>query len=396
MKIAFLSSMSDVAGWGGSEELWSRTARLALDRGHQAAIVAYRRPAVPPGIRELQDRGARLLRPTPLEHWPKAGTLGWRLRWISDRLRVWDPLAAWKPDVVCVSHGTACDPIFHWAFTRFVHIHAAPSVIIMQHAFEDPMLRDEGERRTMTDYLARARTVAFVARANLRSIERELAAELPNARVVRNPVNLPDRRPVAYPSSDVVGIAAVARLESHIKGQDVLFEALGGEDWRHRPWRLRLYGQGRGRPYLERLARHYGIDDKVEFRGHVPDVRSIWADNHLLVMASRSEGTPLSLVEAMICARPSVVTDVGGNLEWVEEPATGFVAEAPSARSLGGALERAWEARDRWEAIGRRAHEVATSRIDPHPDETILSMLEEARGPAAHEAAPHAPAVPAR
>ena len=77
----------------------------------------------------------------------------------------------------------------------------------------------------------------------------------------------------------------------------------------------------------------------------------------------------------MICGRPSVVTDVGGNSEWVDEPTTGFVADAPSARSLNNAIERAWDARARWELIGQRAREVALSQIDPHPEETVLSML---------------------
>lgn len=69
------------------------------------------------------------------------------------------------------------------------------------------------------------------------------------------------------------------------------------------------------------------------------------------------------------------MTDVGGNLEWVDEPATGFVAEATSAKCLDVALERAWKARDRWESIGQSAHDAAMSKIDPHPDETVLSLL---------------------
>jgi glycosyltransferase involved in cell wall biosynthesis len=77
----------------------------------------------------------------------------------------------------------------------------------------------------------------------------------------------------------------------------------------------------------------------------------------------------------MICGRPSVITDVGGNCEWVDEPSTGFVAGAPSARSLNSALERAWEARGHWESIGQRAHHVAMSKFDRHPGEAILSML---------------------
>jgi glycosyltransferase involved in cell wall biosynthesis len=172
-------------------------------------------------------------------------------------------------------------------------------------------------------------------------------------------------------------MANVARLDAHCKGQDALLQTLSESRWRDRRWLLRFYGSGPDLPYLQRLAKFYNIADQVEFRGHVADVQSIWADNHLLVLPSRSEGTPLSLVEAMICGRPSVVTDVGGNTEWVDEPATGFVADAPSANSLNGALERAWEARDRWEVIGRRAHQAAVAKADPRPEENVLSLLVE-------------------
>ena len=138
---------------------------------------------------------------------------------------------------------------------------------------------------------------------------------------------------------------------------------------------MRFYGKGSDQAYLERLSEKYGIAAKVEFCGHVADIRSIWAENQLLVLPSRSEGTPLSLIEAMICARPSVVTDVGGNLEWIDEPATGFIADAPSPRAIGNALERAWSAQDSWEEIGRRAHELAISKLEQAPEETILSLL---------------------
>jgi hypothetical protein len=83
----------------------------------------------------------------------------------------------------------------------------------------------------------------------------------------------------------------------------------------------------------------------------------------------------------MICGRPSVVTDVGGNLEWINEPSTGFVADSPSARSLRNAVERAWEARAHWEQVGQRAHQLARSKIDPHPEEAVFSLLIEAAGP---------------
>ena len=181
--------------------------------------------------------------------------------------------------------------------------------------------------------------------------ERQIAAHLPNACVVRNPVNLANFNPVPYPNSDVVKMANVARLDAQCKGQDVLLEVPERRTLEATPLAVALLWRW-CRPTLSGATDRAlsTSPSKVEFCGHVGDVRSIWADNHLLVMPSRSEGTPLSLVEAMICGRPSVVTDVGGNIEWVDEPSTGFVAEAPSARSLNNALERAWEARERWES----------------------------------------------
>jgi len=104
-------------------------------------------------------------------------------------------------------------------------------------------------------------------------------------------------------------------------------------------------------------------------------VRSIWAENQLLVLPSRSEGTPLALVEAMICGRPAVVTDAGGNVEWVDEPDTGFVAAAATVRSLGAALERAWQAQGQWPEIGTRARARALRQYDPSPERTLLNLI---------------------
>jgi L-malate glycosyltransferase len=375
MKIAFLSTMAAESPWGGSEELWCRTARLTLERGHQVAIVNYRWPEVPRKISELQERGAWLLRlphPQDAQH---ARDIRSRLKRKWGRFRVWSSLASWKPDVVCVSQAGTFDMVPHGAFSGFLNEHSVPYVVICQYNCEDLSFIDEATRRAAIGFFSRARYVAFVSQHNLRVAERQIAARLPNGRVLHNPVNLANLNPVPYPNSDLVKMANVARFEAQCKGQDVLLEALSREHWKQRRWLLRFYGNGVDRPYLERLTAYYNIAEKVEFCGHVGDVRSIWADNHLLVMPSRSEGTPLSLVEAMICGRPSVVTDVGGNIEWVDEPSIGFIADAPSARSLNKALERAWEARERWESIGQRAREVALSKIDPHPEETVFSSL---------------------
>src|SRR5262249_59661917 len=97
------------------------------------------------------------------------------------------------------------------------------------------------------------------------------------------------------------------------------------------------------------------------------DIAALWAENELLVLTSRSEGTPLSLVEALVCGRAAVVTDVGGNASWVKDGETGFVAEGLTAESVGAALERAWRARARWPPMGGRARQQARGAAGRRP-----------------------------
>jgi glycosyltransferase involved in cell wall biosynthesis len=50
----------------------------------------------------------------------------------------------------------------------------------------------------------------------------------------------------------------------------------------------------------------------VHFVGWWSDIPSALADLDVVVLSSRSEGTPVTLIEALACARPVVATDVGG------------------------------------------------------------------------------------
>ena len=68
--------------------------------------------------------------------------------------------------------------------------------------------------------------------------------------------------------------------------------------------------------------------EKVTYGGFTEDVESIWASHHALVLPSRSEGLPLVVVEAMLCGRPAIVTDVAGNAELIQDGVSGFVAAA--------------------------------------------------------------------
>lgn len=374
LRIAFITAQLGVP-WGGSEVLWSRAAALALREGHDVAVVARRWPETPGPIEELRSAGARVfLR--------NAAPNSWLGRNLDRRIYPGPALARWRPDVTCVTLSTFYDA-WQAPLARLSTSGGASYVLVCQQLDDrripPPLAASPWLRQAASDFCRRAARVAFVAEENRRSAERQIAARLPNARVLRNPVQLSSIDPVPWPADDGRGprMACVARLHVGDKGQDALFEALAGPEMRGRGWRLSLFGEGQDRPYLEALARHLGIADRVEFRGQVSDVRGIWADHQLLVLPSQVEGTPLAMVEAMLCGRPALVTDVGGHREWVEEPRNGFVAAAASPRELSAALERAWWARDSWEGLGRRARLDALERFDPAPERTLLRMVEE-------------------
>jgi glycosyltransferase involved in cell wall biosynthesis len=158
------------------------------------------------------------------------------------------------------------------------------------------------------------------------------------------------------------------------KGQDLLLAVLRLPEWLDRPIHVSFFGEGPHEQMLRRLVQNYGLQEKVSFRGHVSDVAQIWRENHALVLPSRYEGLPLAVVEALLCGRPVIVTDVAGNAEVVEDGVTGFVAESPKVIHLACALERAWSVRDQWHEMGKRA-QISINQVVPEDAGAIFANM---------------------
>jgi glycosyltransferase involved in cell wall biosynthesis len=220
-----------------------------------------------------------------------------------------------------------------------------------------------------------ARHVVFVSNKNYRTAERQISCRLANAGVVFNPLNIKNGDALPFPGKEKRSFACVARMDCSFKGQDILFQVLGDKQWKDRDWELNLYGAGPDEAYLKDLAALYGLSDRIHFRGHVDDIEKVWVVNHIQLMPSISEGTPLALVEAMLCGRPAVVTDVGGNAEMITEGVTGFIAEAASPCSFGKAMEKAWLHAGDWEEYGINAHQYVKKNVDFQPWQTLLGLL---------------------
>jgi glycosyltransferase involved in cell wall biosynthesis len=369
MRIGIISTMTGFR-WGGSEELWATTATEAIKNGLGLTVSISHDASIPYRFTALQKDGVQLFRRRPLSNFGRVERI------MSRVVSPFRETFRYNPDVICISQGSTYDSLRFSDLLRLLYSTGIPYVVVCQYN-DDRVLRREF-RDSVKEFFERAFRVVFVSRQNMQTAERQLARNLTNAIVLQNPVNLFDLTLVPWPLSRQVRMASVARLQAAYKGQDILLEVLGSGGWRSRDWRLHLYGEGPDRKYLEALVQHYGIAERVEFCGKIDEIRSIWEVNHLLVAPSRGEGTPLALVEAMLCARPAVVTDVGGNAEWTEDGQTGFVAEAPTAKSFAAALERAWAARTKWQVMGNQARDNALTKFDRSAGKSLLEILLEA------------------
>ena len=382
MRIAIVSDLYPYA-WAGSEELWAALAARALEEGHQVGLYLTRTevpqgkidPLLAKGL-EFQPakwRGARGL------EWVR-GRVSWKLA--SALAPLWSPLAhirRFAPDVVFFSCGQAPPDGEYLKEWNRIGVTGFPYAVVSHNAHLLGVPRSEHQREVAAEFFGRASRVLFTSERVHQYAEHLMAAQIARYGIVRDPFNLTDTSAMPMPAGEPVRIACVGRLQIPGKGQDLLLAALGSPEFRAREWRLSIFGTGPHGEYLRDLAAHYGIAERVEFRGQVSDVRAIWADHHILALPSRNESAPLVVKEAMLCGRPCLATDVGLVSEWITEPETGFIAESAEIPCLRRGLERAWRAIPEWAEMGARAHEKAMSLIDPDPGGTVLRILEEVR-----------------
>jgi glycosyltransferase involved in cell wall biosynthesis len=145
------------------------------------------------------------------------------------------------------------------------------------------------------------------------------------------------RRELGFAADDfLVGI--VARLVP-IKAHEVFFRAAAILAGRLPRARFVVVGDGERRGELEASARALGLGERVRFVGWRRDLERVYADLDVVVLTSRNEGSPVSLIEAMAAARPVVATRVGGVPDLVEHGVNGVLVEVDDAAAIARAVE---------------------------------------------------------
>jgi glycosyltransferase involved in cell wall biosynthesis len=149
-----------------------------------------------------------------------------------------------------------------------------------------------------------------------------------------------------------------------IYGVDVIARAFV-QSARQRPeLRLLLLGNGSQATLLRSIFLEGGVLEQVHFAGQVSqaDLPRYYRTADLYLSASHSDGTSISLLEAMACGRPALVSDIPGNCEWVTPGQQGWLFPDGSVPQLAAAILSALEQRDKLAEMGQAARALVEKR----------------------------------
>jgi glycosyltransferase involved in cell wall biosynthesis len=134
-------------------------------------------------------------------------------------------------------------------------------------------------------------------------------------------------------------LAYIGRL-SHEKGPDLLIRAMGKTARRFPDVMLLAAGDGYLRESLESLAAEMGIGDHIRFLGFREDAKAIMANSTAIVIPSRNEAIPRTLMEGMLMGRPVVAAAAGGIPDVIEDRISGVLVLVNGAEALAGGICR--------------------------------------------------------
>jgi glycosyltransferase involved in cell wall biosynthesis len=132
-------------------------------------------------------------------------------------------------------------------------------------------------------------------------------------------------------------LVCAARLSAE-KGIDVLVSAMSQIIQKVPSCKCIIIGEGALKEKLLEQAKSLGLSLHVFFEGFQADVRPYLCAADAFVLTSHIEGLPLSVVEAMACGLPCVVTNVGGSSEAVVHNVNGLVVNPGSVDEVAQAI----------------------------------------------------------
>jgi glycosyltransferase involved in cell wall biosynthesis len=192
---------------------------------------------------------------------------------------------------------------------------------------------------------------------------------MPNERIVTFPwgidLDLFSPAQAKFPKHETFTLLSVRGWEP-IYGVDIIARAFVRVAHNHPKLRLIMLGNGSMADQLHQIFKQGNVSDRVSFPGQVKqsELPDYYRAADLYLSASHSDGTSISLLEAMGCGRPVLISDIPGNKEWVTPGENGWLFPDGNAEALSQAIVQALNERSHLPEMGRSARFIAEKRAN--------------------------------
>lgn len=316
MKIAHVVDCMEV---GGAETLVAQLCRLQREQGHDPCVYAV---ATLGALGEELRRDGFAVQPHMGRH-------------LSDAMRnFYQIFRDSRPDVVHLHNPTPT--IYAASAARMAGV---PSIVSTRHSLVAPPRRLAVELKyalaaTCCDWVV---GICEATVNNLRSIRTVPARKI--VRVYNGAVPLRRVPKEKCPPKSGFTLVYVGRL-APVKNHALLLNAFRTAHSAMPDLRLWMVGDGSERKKMEDLAAELGISEQVTFWGQQLDVAPFFSAADAFIMSSRSEGLPMSLLQAFSLGLPAIVTDVGGMAEVARLANAGITVSSADPSEMAEAIVR--------------------------------------------------------
>lgn len=151
-----------------------------------------------------------------------------------------------------------------------------------------------------------------------------------------------------------------------IYGVDVLAQAFALAACQQPSLRLTMLGNGSLKNQIFQIFENAGVLDLVNFHGQISqiDLPHFYQQADLYLSASHSDGTSISLLEALASGCPVIVSDIPGNREWVTPGVEGWLFPDGNAQAMAQMILHAFEHRNHLAEMSISARRIAEQRAD--------------------------------
>jgi glycosyltransferase involved in cell wall biosynthesis len=163
------------------------------------------------------------------------------------------------------------------------------------------------------------------------------------------------------------------RTMEPLYGVDLVARAFASAAAKEASIRLMLFGKGSQEPAIRAILENAGVLERVHFGGFasLQDLPDVYASTDFYVSASHSDGSSVSLMEALACAKPVILSDIPSNREWIEEGKEGWFFADNSAAELENCLLNA-AVMSNYKRMSSAARTLAAKRADWQKNFAVL------------------------